>query len=129
VEIWRRISLGTARYVPSQLISRFRQLTVFSHATNESLRLQLKSRNLMAIIPNGLYSKNKTHVPEVTQSRILAVLQSLRSVPLFPSFCSKCQLIPDRHNQLHVQSTQPEINAFGSYAVSTADVSKTIQHS
>ena len=92
---------------------------MLSHARNESLRLQLKSANLAAIIPNGLYSKNKTHVPEVTQSRNLAVLQSLRSVPLFPSFCSKCLLILDTHKQLHVQSKQPEINVFGSYAVST----------
>ena len=92
---------------------------MLSHATSESLRLQLKSSNLTAITPNGLYSKNKNHVPEVTQSRNLAVLQSLRSVPLFPNFCSKCLLILDRHKQFQVQSTQPDINVFGSYTVST----------
>ena len=37
-EILLRISLGTPRYVPSGLVSRFRALIVPSHATNESLR-------------------------------------------------------------------------------------------
>jgi ABC-type metal ion transport system substrate-binding protein len=57
--------------------------------------LQLKSGNLTAITPNGLYSKNKSHVPEVTQSRNVAVL----SAPLSHSFCSKCLLTLDRHKQ------------------------------
>jgi len=88
---------------------------VLSHATNESLRLQLKSGNLTAIIPNGLYSKNKTHVPEVTPvtysdrtavaAACTAVSQFLFQMPVDP-----------RQTQA---ATQPEISVFGYYAVST----------